>query len=64
MKELPDYVPFPTQAKPPLRSIFTAASEDALDLLDRMLTFNPVNRITAHQVNININIILLFIIKI
>ncbi len=51
MKELPDYVPFPAQAKPPLRSIFTAASDDALDLLSAMLTFNPLKRITAKQVN-------------
>lgn len=51
MKELPDYVPFPPQAKPPLRTIFTAASDDALDLLAAMLTFNPLKRITARQVS-------------
>ena len=52
MKELPDYVPFPSQPKPPLKSIFTAASDDALDLLSAMLTFNPNKRITARQVSL------------
>ena len=56
MKELPDYVPFPAQAKPPLRSIFTAASDDALDLLSAMLTFNPLKRITAKQVSFAVSL--------
>lgn len=51
MQELPDYVPFSPQPRPLLRSLFSAASEDALNLLERMLTFNPANRITAHQVS-------------
>ena len=49
MKELPDYVPFPVQIKPPLKSIFTAASSDALDLLEKLLTFNPAKRISARS---------------
>ena len=42
---MPDYVPFTQQPKTPLRSIFTAASDDALDLLEiGLLTFNPAKR--------------------
>lgn len=49
MKELPDYVPFPPQPKPPLRSIFTAAPDDALNLLEQLLTLNPAKRISARD---------------
>lgn len=47
LKLLPDYVAFPPQPKVPLRSIFNAASDDALDLLEKMLTYDPLERITA-----------------
>ena len=46
---MPDYVPFTQQPKTPLRSIFTAASDDALDLLESLLTFNPAKRPTAKE---------------
>lgn len=49
MRSLPDYVAFPPQAKPPLKSIFNAAPNDALDLLERMLAFDPLQRITARE---------------
>lgn len=47
MDSLPDYVPFPRTPKPPFASIFNAAADDALDLLGKMLAFNPASRISA-----------------
>lgn len=49
MTSLPDYVTFPHSPKPALASIFNAASNDALDLLERMLTFDPNRRINPRE---------------
>lgn len=49
MTSLPDYVEFQHCPAPPLRSLFPMASEDTLDLLSRMLTFDPKLRISAQQ---------------
>lgn len=49
MTQLPDYIPLPLFPKPLLRQLFTAASEDALDLLSKLLTFDPANRPTARE---------------
>ena len=44
MKSLPDYFSFSIFPPNPLRSIFTAASADALDLLDQLHNYNPLAR--------------------
>ncbi|RUP02435.1 kinase-like domain-containing protein [Jimgerdemannia flammicorona] len=49
MSDLPEYVPFEPRPKVPLRHYFTAASADTLDLLAKMLVFDPNKRITAHD---------------
>jgi cyclin-dependent kinase 7 len=35
--------------RPPLRQLFTAASDDALDLMERMLAYDPRRRTTARE---------------
>ncbi|TYZ64627.1 hypothetical protein PybrP1_012138 [[Pythium] brassicae (nom. inval.)] len=47
MTSLPNFVEFTPSTAPPMASIFSAASEDALDLLAKLLKFNPLERITA-----------------
>ena len=44
LKSLPDYYEFEKFARTPLRTIFTAASPTALDLLEKMLTYDPLKR--------------------
>uniref|UniRef100_A0A1D1XSK4 Cyclin-dependent kinase D-1 n=1 Tax=Anthurium amnicola TaxID=1678845 RepID=A0A1D1XSK4_9ARAE len=46
---LPDYVEYQYVPAPPLRSLFPNASDDALDLLLKMLTYDPKTRISAQQ---------------
>jgi cyclin-dependent kinase 7 len=47
---LPDYVPFNYCPPTPFKQLFTAASDDAIDLLSTFLKFNPNSRLTAEQV--------------
>lgn len=49
MVYLPDYVEYQYVPAPPLRSLFPMASDDALDLLSKMFTYDPKARITAQQ---------------
>jgi cyclin-dependent kinase 7 len=46
---LPDYVPYNPCPGTPLRQLFTAAPDDALDLLSKMLNFDPNQRISAEE---------------
>ncbi|KAJ1982390.1 TFIIH complex serine/threonine-protein kinase subunit kin28 [Dimargaris verticillata] len=47
LTSLPDYVQFKAYPKTPLRTLFTATTADALDLLEKMLVYNPVKRTSA-----------------
>lgn len=49
MVYLPDYVEYQYVPAPPLRTLFPMASDDALDLLAKMFTYDPKARITAQQ---------------
>ena len=46
---LPDYVEYQHVPAPPLRSLFPMASDDALDLLSKMFTYDPKARISVQQ---------------
>lgn len=50
MVYLPDYVEYQYVPAPPLRSLFPMASDDALDLLSKMFTYDPGARISIQQV--------------
>lgn len=49
MVYLPDYVEYQFVPAPPLRSLFPMASDDALDLLSKMFTYDPKARISVQQ---------------
>ena len=47
--KLPGYFDFKKYPKTPLKQLFTAASNDTLDLLEKMFMYDPQKRITAYQ---------------
>ncbi|CAK9212297.1 unnamed protein product [Sphagnum jensenii] len=49
MTALPDYVEYQYSPPQPFRSLFPTASEDCLDLLQRLFTYDPRSRISAQQ---------------
>ncbi|KAH9518538.1 Cyclin-Dependent Kinase 7 [Bulinus truncatus] len=49
MKCLPDYIVFKEYPKHSLKEIFTAASDDLLEVLNSMLSLNPSKRCTSSQ---------------
>lgn len=46
---VPAVYDFPIYPKTPRRNLFSAAGNDALDLLEKMLTYNPEKRISAQD---------------
>lgn len=50
LKALPSYMEFSTYPPTPLKQIFTAASEDSLDLLSKLMYYNPASRLSAADV--------------
>ncbi|KAF3444133.1 hypothetical protein FNV43_RR13823 [Rhamnella rubrinervis] len=49
MVYLPDYVEYQYVPAPPLRSLFPMVSDDAIDLLAKMFTYDPKARISVQQ---------------
>lgn len=49
MVYLPEYVEYQYVPAPPLRTLFPMASDDALDLLTKMFTYDPKARISVQQ---------------
>lgn len=48
-KSLPNYIPFEQYPRPPFSSTFPAASPDTLDLLAKLMLFDPAQRVSAHD---------------
>jgi len=49
MTSLPDYIPYNYCPPTPFKQLFTAATDDAIDLLSAMLRYSPSSRLTATE---------------
>ena len=49
MEALPDYIQFKSFPGTPFRHIFTAASDDLLELLENLLSLYPLKRCTCEK---------------
>jgi cyclin-dependent kinase 7 len=49
MRSLPNFIEFEEFPRTPLKQIFLAATDDALNMLSRMLSYDPNKRITAQD---------------
>ena len=47
LTQLPDYIQFKQNPGTPLRDIFTAAGDDLLDILGKLVTLCPMRRVDA-----------------
>jgi hypothetical protein len=60
MTLLPDYVPFNQHVATPFKMLFTAAKDEAIDLLAQLLRYNPNTRITAAEVGPFSEVVLMY----
>ena len=51
MKALPDFMEFKVFYKSDMKSLFTAADDETIDLLKLMLLFDPEKRISVDKVH-------------
>eukprot|EP00058_Branchiostoma_floridae_P017753 XP_002603242.1 hypothetical protein BRAFLDRAFT_93306 [Branchiostoma floridae] len=53
MKSLPDYIEYKQFPGTPLKDIFTAAADDLISLLGKLLCLNPSQRYNCSQVSVS-----------
>jgi cyclin-dependent kinase 7 len=49
MSSLPDCIKWKDYGRTPLRTLFTGASEEGIDLLEKMFTYDPAKRPSAEE---------------